>query len=97
MKLQRLENSNAFFKAQCHKTGFSQAQIFFMKPQRCSQELAAAADVSVAASQSGDDEREEGSESEGEELTSLEEMLGQFAPASSPADFTSHTLGKASG
>jgi hypothetical protein len=71
---------------------------FFMKSQRCSQELAAAADVSVAASQSGEEEREEGSESEEEEeLTSLEEMLGQFAPASSPADFTSHALGKASG
>ncbi len=69
-----------------------------MKPQRCSQELAAAADTSVAASQSGEEEeREEGSESEEEELTSLEEMLGQFAPAASPADFTSHTLGKASG
>jgi hypothetical protein len=67
-----------------------------MKPQRCSQELAASADVSVAASQSGEDEREEGSESE-EELTSLEEMLGQFAPAAASADFTSHTLGKASG
>ncbi len=50
--------------------------------------------MSVAASQSGEEEREEGSEEEeGEELTSLEEMLGQFAPA----DFTSHTLGKASG
>jgi hypothetical protein len=64
-----------------------------MKPQRFSQELAAAADMSVSASQSGG---EEGSEEE-EELTSLEEMLGQFAPASSPADFISHTLGKASG
>ncbi len=75
-----------------------------MKPQRCWQELAAAADASVAASQSGEEEEEgsereeEGSESEEEEeLTSLEEMLGQFAPSSSPADFTSHTLGKASG
>jgi hypothetical protein len=67
-----------------------------MKPQRCSQELAAAADVSVAASQSGEDEREEEIESE-EELTSLEEMLNQFAPAALSADFTSHTLGKASG
>jgi hypothetical protein len=59
--------------------------------------LAAAADVSVAASQSGEEETEEGSEreesEEEEELTSLEEMLGQFAPP----DFTSHTLGKASG
>jgi hypothetical protein len=75
-------------------TFFPKRNFFLMKPQRCSQELAAAADVSVAASQSG--EEEEGSESE-EELTSLEEMLGQFALAASPADFTSHTLGKASG
>jgi hypothetical protein len=65
-----------------------------MKPQRCSQELAAAA-VSVAASQSGEEEVSETEEED--EMTSLEEMLGQFAPASSPADFTSHTLGKASG
>jgi hypothetical protein len=74
------------------KNCFSQAHFFF-ETTSCSQELAAAADVSVAASQSG----EEGSESEEEELTSLEEMLGQFAPASSPADFISHNPGKASG
>jgi hypothetical protein len=86
-----LETANAFIKAQCKKLVFFK-RIFFVKPQRCSQELAVAADVSVAASQSGEEEREEGSECE-EELTSLEEMLGQFAPA----DFTSHTLGKASG
>ncbi len=68
-----------------------------MKPQRCSQELAAAADASVAASQSGEEEGEDGSESEEEEeLTSLEEMLGQFAPASLQ-NCASHTLGKASG
>ncbi len=63
--------------------------------------------MSVASSQSGEEEREEGSEEEKEEreegseeeeeLTSLEEILGQFAPASSPADFSSHALGKASG